>query len=379
MKLRVISTRRGGINPSATSSRPWSAKALRGCAQRCASRVLLHPLTWTVPRDSSAGDRWRITPRAPERRGGNRSRPPSKRAGRANRGAGGVPLPAAAAAGRRLIHPACAVRPAPAGAIVTVREKRRPAVGQLHQQRRGREARPVARLQPLQLRSSSSRGPERVGVAERPAAEGREAEAEDRADVAVARAAQDALAQAADRLVHHLQHHPLLDLRRRDRLARAAAGQERVDGLVRPLRPARRRCRSPSRSSAPAGRPPPRSCSAAGGAIRSPKAASSILADLLADVDPDLVEQGHRPDREAEGRQGPVDVLDARRPPPAGAPPRSCRGRGCGWCRSRGRPAPRSPSSPASCRRPPRWRSPPARSRSVTITSSSGIFWTGEK
>ena len=35
-------------------------------------------------------------------------------------------------------------------------------------------------------------------------------------DVAVARAAQDALAQAADRLVHHLQNHALLDVLGRD-------------------------------------------------------------------------------------------------------------------------------------------------------------------
>jgi hypothetical protein len=51
-----------------------------------------------------------------------------------------------------------------------------------------------------------------VDVAERPAAEGREAEAEDRADVAVARAPEDALAEAVRGLVDHEQGAALGDL-----------------------------------------------------------------------------------------------------------------------------------------------------------------------
>src|SRR5512145_1047544 len=47
-------------------------------------------------------------------------------------------------------------------------------------------------------------GAEGVGPAERPAEEGREAQAEDRADVPVPGGAEDPFAEAADRLVHHL-------------------------------------------------------------------------------------------------------------------------------------------------------------------------------
>src|SRR5207248_1298714 len=48
-------------------------------------------------------------------------------------------------------------------------------------------------------------GAESIGPAKRPAQKRREAEAEDRPDVAVARASQHAVAEAANRLVHHLQ------------------------------------------------------------------------------------------------------------------------------------------------------------------------------
>src|SRR5690606_14703672 len=55
-------------------------------------------------------------------------------------------------------------------------------------------------------------GAHRVEVAEGAAAEGREAEPEDRADVAVARRAEDPLAPAVQRLVDELQVAALLDL-----------------------------------------------------------------------------------------------------------------------------------------------------------------------
>ena len=60
--------------------------------------------------------------------------------------------------------------------------------------------------------------------------------------------------------------------------------------------------------------------------------------------------------------------------PRAGAPPRSCTGRGRAWCRSPARRAPRSRLAQLPAERRPRWRSPSRPSRGVTITSSSGIL-----
>src|SRR5689334_8323167 len=71
----------------------------------------------------------------------------------------------------------------------------------LDEQRRRLEARAEALLErarsPQHFRSA-----EDVHVAERTAAKGREADAEDRSDVAVPRAPQDALVEAAQRFVH---------------------------------------------------------------------------------------------------------------------------------------------------------------------------------
>src|SRR4051812_19095962 len=65
---------------------------------------------------------------------------------------------------------------------------------------------------------------ESVRVAEGAATEGRPAEAEDRADVAVARRAEDVLAEAVCRLVDHLQDTAFRDFVARRRRALAPAG-----------------------------------------------------------------------------------------------------------------------------------------------------------
>src|SRR5574342_906246 len=97
---------------------------------------------------------------------------------------------------------------------------------------RGRlEASAEARLQALDLLQEGPR-PHGVGPAEGAAQEGREAQAEDGAHVAVAGAAQDAFAQAADGLVHHLQGDPLRDLGPVEGLAGASAGDQVVDRRV---------------------------------------------------------------------------------------------------------------------------------------------------
>src|SRR5687768_5435527 len=79
-----------------------------------------------------------------------------------------------------------------------------PGVRQVDQQRRRLEAFAVLAL--VVLGSLEQVGqPHALGVAERPPQEGRESKTEDRPDVAVARAAQDTLAQATEGLVHHLK------------------------------------------------------------------------------------------------------------------------------------------------------------------------------
>src|SRR5204862_7554784 len=84
----------------------------------------------------------------------------------------------------------------------------------------------LVRAQPL----DNVRGAERIRVAEGTAAERRPAQAEDRADVAVARGTEDALPQAVRRLVHHLQRAALGDLGGRRRAALLPLRGQVVDG-----------------------------------------------------------------------------------------------------------------------------------------------------
>src|SRR5207253_5140294 len=95
----------------------------------------------------------------------------------------------------------------------------------------GREA----RAEPFLVRGEALhdvRGVQRVGVAERTAPEGRPAEAEHGADVAVARGAEDLLAQALRRLVDHLQDAALGDLLARGRAALLPSREQVVDAAV---------------------------------------------------------------------------------------------------------------------------------------------------
>src|SRR5262249_13650156 len=101
----------------------------------------------------------------------------------------------------------------------------------LDQEGSGREALAVATPEGLQHLHREAR-PEVVEVAEGPAQEGGEPEAEDRPRVAVARRAQDAFLQAERGLGEEREDEPLLDLARLHRAAGAAAGQQRVHARV---------------------------------------------------------------------------------------------------------------------------------------------------
>src|SRR5262245_21996757 len=74
---------------------------------------------------------------------------------------------------------------------------------------------------------------ERVGITERTAAERREAEPKDRADVAVARIAENAFGEATDRLRDHLDREALAELVERPLLLRVGFDPEHfVDALI---------------------------------------------------------------------------------------------------------------------------------------------------
>ena len=99
------------------------------------------------------------------------------------------------------------------------------------QQRARVESSGVLRVQRLELPHDLG-GADGVDVAERPAAERREPDAEHRADVAVARRAHDALLETAHGLVDHRERAAALDFLRRQRGAARAGGQQRVHRLV---------------------------------------------------------------------------------------------------------------------------------------------------
>src|SRR5215471_1471443 len=94
-------------------------------------------------------------------------------------------------------------------------------------------------LLPVVQDFEQGRRPERVRVAEGTAEVRREAESEDRADVAVPLAAKDVLREAANGLVDHLQRTALSHLPRVEVLAIGAVGQKRVctfvDALLLPV------------------------------------------------------------------------------------------------------------------------------------------------
>src|SRR5436190_19805757 len=82
----------------------------------------------------------------------------------------------------------------------------------LPQYLRCREADTVPLGETLEI-ADDALGTEVIRVSQRAAAEGRKTEAEDRADVAVSRIADHALAQGPRRLIDHAEHEPLQDLR----------------------------------------------------------------------------------------------------------------------------------------------------------------------
>src|SRR5580765_1325902 len=86
------------------------------------------------------------------------------------------------------------------------------------------EPRPIPLGEPLEVGDDALRA-EIVGVAQRPAAERRESEAEDGADIAVARGPDDVLAERARGFIHNPQHQPLHDLRRPGTAVRMDAEQ----------------------------------------------------------------------------------------------------------------------------------------------------------
>src|SRR6266496_4935562 len=78
-------------------------------------------------------------------------------------------------------------------------------------------------------------GAQIVGVAQRPAAEGRKAEPEDRADVAVARIPDHTLAQRPRSLIHHAEQQALENLRRARSEEHTSELQSRRDLVCRLL------------------------------------------------------------------------------------------------------------------------------------------------
>src|SRR5207249_739227 len=99
------------------------------------------------------------------------------------------------------------------------------APGVVHEDLRRTEALAVMRGQPLQHLRREARA-ELVEIAERPAAERREAETEDRADVAVAGRAQYAFLQTPGRLVEEREDEPVLDVAHVERASRGSRRQE---------------------------------------------------------------------------------------------------------------------------------------------------------
>src|SRR5690348_8216350 len=114
--------------------------------------------------------------------------------------------------GRCTPKPARRCRPSPITSVARARGDRERSVfveafapsSHVDEDRRGGPSLAEAHLVAAHA-AKDLRGAERIDVAERPAAERRKAEPEDRADVAVARAPQNAFLEAEERFVHELQ------------------------------------------------------------------------------------------------------------------------------------------------------------------------------
>src|SRR6266850_7170223 len=179
----------------------------------------------------------------------------------------------------------------------------------LEQRRRRREpgAEPaLVGAQPL----DHARRAERVRVPEGTAAERGPAQAEHRADVAIAGGAEDPLSQAMRGLVDHLQRAALGDLGSGRRAALLPLSGQVVDGAVHFLAPRvavqiEALLRLPPQPAALHQLLEPRR-------RRQPGAERLVhdVRDFRSDVDPHLVEELHRSDREPELDQRPIDVLD---------------------------------------------------------------------
>src|SRR3989441_5370567 len=161
-----------------------------------------------------------------------------------------------------------------------------------------REPGAVALGEALEL-AHDARGAEVVGVSQRAAAERREPEAEDGADVAVAGRAYDPLPDRARRFVQHYEHEPLDNLRG-PRASIRVGSDHFVHGRVdAPLLAARVLVESLPRLAAQ-----PAAFYHAGerGYRREPLAERLVHHSdhLLPHVHPDLVQQGDRPNGETE-------------------------------------------------------------------------------
>ena len=172
-----------------------------------------------------------------------------------------------------------------------------------------------------------------------------------------------------------------ISVARRSRAARA--GRRAARRPTRPRRPScplRRTGRSPClafRPRRPVGEHAPERRRRLSAARRTPSTASRPTCPPTSS--PTSSSSVIGPDREAEVEHRLVDRVDRDALVEHAPGLVHVRRRGCGWRRSPARRSRRSPSCPAAGRTRPPSRSPPARVRGVTITSSSGILCTGEK
>src|SRR5438093_863103 len=184
--------------------------------------------------------------------------------------------------------------------------------GMLPQYLGWREADTVSLGEMLEI-AQNAFGTEVIRVPQRAAAEGREAESEDRADVAVSRIADHALAQGPRRLIDHAEHEPLQDLRG----TRAAVGMNAKQTVYTVIHAAFLAALIVIEAWA-------RFASEAAGLHQRGDAFARDRHDVLAvrllhharhldgDIEADLVEQRDWPNRESETHRHAVDVFDRR-------------------------------------------------------------------
>src|SRR5216117_1288537 len=184
--------------------------------------------------------------------------------------------------------------------------------GMLPQYLGWREADTVSLGEMLEI-AQNAFGTEVICVPQRAATEGRKPKSEDRADVAVSRIADHALAQGPRRLIDHAEHEPLQDLRG----TRAAVGMNAKQTVYTVIHAAFLAALIVIEASA-------RFASEAAGLHQRGDAFARDRHDVLAvrllhharhldgDIEADLVEQRDWPNRESETHRHAVDVFDRR-------------------------------------------------------------------